>query len=73
VIAVLKHKLSGFNLDVIAGETYPNFCPLPTEFPLQQFVNFLGLQQHTEELLKLLDSYPMLAGHLSILLHQDRA
>jgi hypothetical protein len=41
VIAVLKHKLSGFNLDVIAGETYPTSA-LPTEFPLQQFVNFLG-------------------------------
>lgn len=55
------------------GKLLPTSAHSPLEFPRQQFVDFLGLQQHTEELLKLLDSYPMLAGHLSILLHQDRA
>lgn len=44
------------------GKLLPTSAHSPLEFPRQQFVDFLGLQQQTEESLDLVVSQPMLTG-----------
>ncbi len=55
------HLVCAVHPDGVTGETCSDFRPLPADFS-QRFVDFLSLQQQTEESLELLVSHPMPTG-----------